>query len=70
MFSGHLPRTNITGLWLATYAPSLLFLQLWIGLSVERLDGGNTVARVTLRRVHFATMPAIAALAFSHILLN
>jgi hypothetical protein len=70
MSSGHMPRTSMTGLWLATYALGLLFLQLLIGLSVERLSGGNTVAKGVLRRVHFAAMLVIAALAISHIWLN
>jgi hypothetical protein len=40
MSSGHLPGTNITGLWLATYAHGLLFLQLLIGLSVDGWTAG------------------------------
>jgi len=71
MATGQMPRTSLTGLWLATFALGLLFLQLLIGLAVQRLRGdSNSAARVTLRRTHFVTMLVIAALALSHILLN
>jgi hypothetical protein len=64
MGSGHMPHTNMTGLWLATYALGLLFLQLVIGLTVQRVRVKG------LRRVHFFTMLVVAALAISHMLLN
>lgn len=67
MGSGHMPRTSMTGLWLATYALGLLFLQLMLGLVLQRLPGG--AARI-MRRVHFFTMLVVAALALSHMLLN
>jgi thiosulfate reductase cytochrome b subunit len=70
MASGHMPRTSMTGLWLATFALGLLFLQLLIGLAVQRLCDGDGLARRSLRRIHFAAMLAIAALALSHMLLN
>jgi len=70
MASGHMPRTSMTGLWLATFALGLLFLQVLIGLSVQRLSDGDSVARLSLRRIHFAAMLVIAALALSHMLLN
>jgi len=71
MAAGHMPRTSMTGLWLATCALGLLFLQLLIGLAVLRLRGdGNSVARLTLRRTHFFTMLVIATLALSHMLRN
>jgi len=71
MASGHMPHTSMTGLWLATFALGLLFLQLLIGLTVQRLQGSVTNGtRLGLRRVHFFTMLVIAALALSHMLLN
>ena len=71
MASGHMPRTSMRGLWLATFALGLLFLQLLLGLAVRHLPGnGHSVSRLALRRIHFATMLAIAALALSHMLLN
>lgn len=71
MAAGHMPRTSMTGLWLATFALGLLFLQLLIGLAAQRLRSeSNSVARLTLRRTHFVTMLVIAALALSHMLLN
>ena len=71
MASGHMPRTNIAGLWLATFALALMFLQLLIGLATQQVSGrGNVVAQTVLRRVHFVAMLAIAALALSHMLLN
>ena len=71
MAAGHMPRASMTGLWLATFALGLLFLQLLIGLATQRLRGdGNSVARLTLCRTHFVTMLVIAALALSHMLLN
>jgi len=71
MASGHMPRTSMTGLWLATFALLLLFVQLLIGLAVQQFTGrGNSVGRLALRRVHFVAMLLIAALALSHMLLN
>ncbi|HME13492.1 MAG TPA: hypothetical protein VKF79_11550 [Candidatus Acidoferrum sp.] len=67
MGSGHMPRTSMTGLWLATYALGLLFLQLVLGLVLQRMPSG--AARV-LRWVHFFTMLVITALALAHMLLN
>src|SRR5271166_3324016 len=67
MGSGHMPRTSMTGLWLATYALGLLFSQLVLGLVLQRMPSG--AARV-LRWVHFFTMLVIPALALAHMLLN
>lgn len=71
MASGHMPRTSMAGLWLATLALGLLFLQLVLGLAMQRLPGnGQSVTRLALRRTHFGIMLAIAALALSHMLLH
>ncbi len=71
MASGHMPRTSMTGLWLATFALGLLFLQLLIGLAMQTLGrNGESAGRLALRRTHFVTMLLIASLALAHMLLN
>jgi thiosulfate reductase cytochrome b subunit len=73
MASGPMPRTSMTGLWLATGALGLLFLQLLVGLALKRVSAaraGNTPSRAGLGRVHFAVMLAIGALVLAHMLLN
>jgi thiosulfate reductase cytochrome b subunit len=71
MASGHMPRTSMTGLWLATFALGLLFLQLLIGLAVQTLGrNGESAGRLALRRTHFVTMLLITSLALAHMLLN
>lgn len=67
MSSGRMPNTSLNGLWLATYALGLLFLQLLVGL-ITRYAGPNSV--VYLRRIHFAIMAAIMLLLASHLILN
>jgi len=68
MSSAHMPRTNMTGLWLATYALGLLFLQVLLGLTLQRSSNGSV--RLGLRRVHFFAMLAVAMLALAHIWIN
>ena len=71
MASGHMPHTSMTGLWLATFALGLLFVQPLIGLATRQEGGGETnTARLALRRVHLVAMLLITALALSHMLMN
>ena len=71
MASGHMPRTSMTGLWLATYALGLLFVQLLLGVALRRIrDGGAGSSGWGLHRVHFTIMLAIAVLALAHMFLN
>jgi hypothetical protein len=74
MASGHMPRTSMTGLWLATYALGLLFLQLLLGLTLQRVSAssaaGQRSSRLGLNWVHFGVMLAIAILALAHMFLN
>jgi hypothetical protein len=67
MASGHMPHTSMRGLWLATYALGLMFLQLLLGLALRYADPRGAQ---TLRRVHFVFMVGIAALVLSHLWLN
>jgi hypothetical protein len=67
MASGHMPRTSMTGLWLATYALGLILLQALLGIATRVTKG---LARNVLRRVHFAVMFGIAALIAAHLYLN
>jgi hypothetical protein len=67
MASGHMPHTSMRGLWLASYALGLIFVQLFLGLVLRYV--GPRAARA-LRRVHFVLMLGIAALIFSHLWLN
>jgi hypothetical protein len=67
MASGRMPHTSMRGLWLATYALGVIFLQLLIGLAMRYL--GPQVAR-TMRRVHFLLMLGIVALVLAHLWLN
>lgn len=67
MASGHMPKTSMTGLWLATYALGLILLQALLGIATRVTRG---LARNVLRRVHFAVMFGIAALIAAHLYLN
>ena len=67
MASGHMPHTSIKGLWLATYALGLIFLQLLLGLMLRYLRYRG--ARL-LRWFHFGVMLGIAALLLAHLWLN
>ena len=67
MASGHMPHTSMRGLWLATYALGLIFLQLLLGLTLRYV--GPRAAQA-LRRIHFVLMIGIAGLVLSHLWLN
>jgi hypothetical protein len=67
MASGHMPHASMRGLWLATYALVLIFVQLLLGLALRYV--GPRVAQA-LRRIHFVLMIGIAALVLSHLWLN
>lgn len=42
MASGHMPHTSMRGLWLATYALGLIFVQLLLGLAASRRPARRT----------------------------
>src|ERR1700675_1301560 len=63
MSAGRMPRTSMTGLWLATFALGLLFVQLLLGFALQ----GRTEARRSLRVAHFWTMLAVSALVVAHL---
>ena len=67
MAAGRARGANMLGLWLATAALVLLFVQLGFGLSRR---GANPAHRSAIRVTHFWTMTAIAAAAAVHIWLN
>jgi hypothetical protein len=67
MASGHMPHTSMRGLWLATYALGLIFLQLLLGLALRYIGPRGAQA---MRRIHFILMVGIAALVLSHLWLN
>jgi hypothetical protein len=67
MRSGYMKRTDLTGLWFATVALLLLFLQILVGLT---LRAPQLPARRSLRSLHFWGMAAIVALAGAHIWRN
>ena len=67
MAAGRMPQTSMRGLWLATYALGLIFVQLLLGLAL-RYAGPRAVR--ALRLVHFVLMLGIAALVLAHLWLN
>jgi len=67
MASGKLPQTSMQGLWLATYALGLVFVQLLLGLAL-RFSRLRSLG--ILRRVHFVLLLGIVALVLSHLWLN
>ena len=67
MRSGYMKRTDVTGLWFATVALLLLFLQALVGLT---LRAPQLPARRSLRSLHFWGMAAIVVLVGAHILRN
>ena len=67
MASGHMPHTSMHGLWLATYALGLIFVQLLLGLALRSVGPRTAQA---LRRIHFVLMIAIATLVLTHLWLN
>ena len=66
MPAGRLPRTSIIGLWLGTIALALLFLQLLLGLALQRANE----TRRFLRVAHFWTMLVVCMLVLSHLWMN
>ena len=58
---------NTTGLWLATFAFLLLFVQLTTGL---QLSSKSLTNRRDVRKFHFWVMLAIVILSAAHIFLN
>jgi len=60
-------RTDIRGLWFATVALLLLFIQIFVGLT---LRAPQLPARRSLRSLHFWGMAAIVALVGAHIWRN
>jgi hypothetical protein len=67
MSTGHI-RTSVTGLWMATVALGLVWLQLWIGLMLRQPRAASE--RKVLRLWHFWGMFAIAALVTLHVRIN
>jgi len=63
---GHMARTSLTGLWLATVALGLVFLQILLGLFLQQARETRRILRVT----HFWTMLLISALVALHLGLN
>jgi hypothetical protein len=67
MRSGYMKRSDIQGLWFATVALLLLFLQVLLGLTLRAPQIPN---RRSLRSLHFWGMAAIVTLVGAHILRN
>lgn len=66
MSAGRMPVTSPSGLWLATIALALLFLQIFLGLLLQRAGE----ARRFLRAAHFWIMLVVCALVFAHLWMN
>jgi hypothetical protein len=66
MSAGRMPSTSLTGLWLATGALGLVFLQILFGLFLQQARETRRILRVT----HFWTMLVISALVLLHLGLN
>jgi len=66
MSAGRMPSTSMTGLWLATVALGLVFLQILFGLSLQQARETRRILRVA----HFWTMLLISALVLLHLGLN
>jgi len=62
-----MPQTSMRGLWLATCALGLIFVELLLGLALRYV--GPPAARV-MRRMHSVLMLGISALVLSHLWLN
>jgi hypothetical protein len=67
MASRHMPRTNYSGLWLASLALGLILMQLGLGVVLRFTRRGTPSL---LRRTHFALMLGIAALVLLHLWMN
>jgi hypothetical protein len=65
MAAGKMPQTDMNGLWLATYALGLMFLQVLLGLTLRFAGAGRF-----LKRMHFVVMFGIVALVLAHLWLN
>jgi uncharacterized membrane protein len=65
MSTGRLHGINMTGLWLATAAFLLLFVQLMLGLKLREAR-----SQISLRRSHFFVVIAAAGLIVAHVALN
>jgi hypothetical protein len=66
MASGRMPQTNLTGLWIATAALGLMFLQIGIGATMRSVGGDAK----SLRRTHFMMMLGIVAMVAVHLWMN
>jgi hypothetical protein len=67
MASHRMPRTNYDGLWLATAALGLIFVQLGLGVVLRFTPRG---APNLLRRTHFTLMLGITVLVLLHLWMN
>jgi len=65
--AGHILPSLTNGLWLATVALVLLFIQLGVGAALRYLGTGP---KGLIRRVHFVLMMALVLLVLAHIWLN
>ncbi len=62
-------RSDVTGIWAATLALCLLFLQIGLGLALKsRTNGG--IGAPQLRRWHFWSMIGFVALVATHLVRN
>jgi hypothetical protein len=67
MSRGKMPRTSSAGLYLATLALVLLFLQVFMGLTLQQKV---LPERTLLRSWHFWTMAAVVVLVGAHVWMN
>jgi thiosulfate reductase cytochrome b subunit len=67
MGSGMLRQTSVSGINLATLALLLIFVQVGLGMSLERASGKR---RPSLRRLHFVLMLGIVVLTLAHLVMN
>lgn len=65
--AGHILPSFTNGLWLATIALILLFIQIMVGVALRYL---RTCAGGLIRRIHFVLMTVIVLLVLAHIWLN
>jgi hypothetical protein len=66
--NGRQPRLHAEGLWMATVALGLLWVQVWCGLLLR--DPLSPSLRIALRRLHFWSMFIILTLIALHIQIN
>src|SRR5215472_16178617 len=67
MGTGRMPRTSSAGLYLATLALVLLFLQVFMGLTLQQRV---LPERRSLKGLHFWTMAAVVVLVGAHAWMN